>query len=447
MKTILLFLILGLSIPHPSQAREIFQEITVREGDTLWGMANKYLKDPKKWYEIARINNLPTGDPTIILPNTKIKVPIQLIKEEFRNAELIKMIPEVKYKRKGSSNWKKAKKNMILKYEDSLRTMTGGQARVKFPSKEIVQINENSYVVLKPEKILQEIQLLRGDIRASRAKVIMPQGTIVKPRGSKSDFQAKVREDDTEVVFVYKGKVDVTAQGKTVTVPEGFGTKVLKEAPPMKPQPLPSFKDFDPAEITANAPTRPQPKKVNGGIKVDAPKLSGIDASKKKRKSKAVLSKKILANYYLQLARDQKFKKIVLEKTHPTGSVFNIKNEDIPDGEYYMRVAFVDPLGNRGKFSKPNIVSKDSIAPVIKNVAPNDGQQFNGRDNFIDVIGTVVGATFVSINDEVVFLSPTGRFNKLYALKEGKNLIRILARDVKGNETLLERRVQYNKKR
>src|SRR4029077_17877948 len=114
-----------------------------------------------------------------------------LIKEEYRNAQLLSAIPEVRFRRKGEAEWYEAKPNMTLKYEDSLRTMQGAQARVRFPSKEIVQINENSYVVLKPEKILQEIQLLQGDVRASRAKVIMPQGTVVKPQAGASDYQAK----------------------------------------------------------------------------------------------------------------------------------------------------------------------------------------------------------------------------------------------------------------
>jgi len=432
---------------QPIYSREIYQEIVVKEGDTLWSIANKYLKDPKKWYDIAKINNLPTGDPTIILPNTRIKVPLQLIKEKFLSAELIKMIPKVRYKRKGSSNWKKAKQNMTLNYEDSLRTLKGGLARVKFPSKEVVQINENSYVVLKPEKILQEIQLIRGDIRASRAKIIMPQGTVVMPRGAKSDFRAAVRDDKSELVFVYKGKVDVTAQGKTVTVPEGFGTTVPKSMPPMKPQPLPTFKDFDPAEITSATPIRPKPQVDPKGIKVEIPKLPGKMRTQRRGDSKVILSEKILSKYSLQVAKSKNFKKILLEKIHPTGQVFDINKENIPDGNYFMRVAFIDPLGQRGQYSKPTRVTKDSVAPIIKNVVPNDNQTFHGSESYIDVIGTVEGATYVSVNDEVVFLSPTGRFQKFLTLKDGVNLIRILARDVSGNETLIERKITYNKKR
>jgi LysM repeat protein len=235
---------LALPAPIRANASDTFQEIVIQPGDTLWSISNRYLKDPRKWPDIVKANNLQSADPTVALPGTRLKIPVVLIKEEFRTVQVISVIPEVRYRSKEGSDWKEATRDTTLRYDDNLRTMKGAQARVRFPTKEVVQINENSYVVLKPEKILQQIQLMAGDVRASRARVIMPQGTIVEPKAGVSDYQAKIREDKTEVVFVYKGNVDVTAQGKTVTVREGYGTQVPKSAPPSAPMPFTNFHTF-----------------------------------------------------------------------------------------------------------------------------------------------------------------------------------------------------------
>ncbi len=423
-------------------AEEALQEITVNPGDTMWSIANKYLKDPQKWPEIVKYNKLPTADPTLALPGSKIKVPVLLIKEEYQNAQLLSTILEVRYKRKGQEEWHEAQADMTLKYEDSLRTMKGGQARVRFPTKEIVQINENSYVVLKPEKILQEIQLLQGDVRAARAKVIMPSGAVVLPKGGNSDYQAKIREDKTEVVFVYKGKVDVSAQGKTITVPEGFGTQVPKSAPPLPPQPLSSFKDFNPTEMTTNAPDFLKVDPTKNVVVVKPPSPSTKDGG---ARSKAVVAKDLLANYHLQVSKDEKFSQIVYETTQPTGKPFDLKKQPFPDGSYYMRVAFIDALGVQGAYSVPSLIVKDTVAPKFENLTPADGQQFHGEEAYCDVIGTVQGAAMVAVNGDVVFIGPTGRFDKFLTLSEGVNKIKVVARDVNGNETVVERQVTYSK--
>ena len=66
-------------------------------------------------------------------------------------------------------------------------------------------------------------------------------------------------------------------------------------------------------------------------------------------------------------------------------------------------------------------------------------------------IGRAAAAQFrahgamVAINGEVVFISPTGRFSKFITLSEGVNKIRVVARDVQGNETVIERTVTYQK--
>lgn len=434
--------LLLLSIFSLVRAEEM-QEITVMPGETLWEISNKYLKDPRRWPDIVQSNNLQTADPTVTLPGSRLKVPVALIKEEYRNALLVATIPQVRLRRKGETDWKEAKRDMLLNYEDSLQTLSGAQARVRFPSKEIVQINENSYVVLKPEKILQEVQLLRGDIRASRAKVIMPQGTIVQPKGGSSDYQARIREDETEEVFVYKGKVDVTAKGKTVTVAEGFGTEVPKAAAPLTPQPLSSFKDFNPAEMTAFTP--PSPLEVTKGVTVGS--MPNAKKEPAGGKSKTLVSKDLLAKYQLQLSKNREFTSIVIDKVIPTGTAFDLRAESVPDGTYYMRVAFIDSMGNVEKFSSPSEVVKDTIPPRITTLIPEDGQKFYGEESYCDVIGTVEDATLIAVNDEVLFISPTGRFNKFLNLKEGPNLIKVIARDVHGNETVVKRTVYYSKEK
>lgn len=427
----------------PVRAEEAFQEIIVRAGDTMWSIANKYLKDPQRWPEIVKHNKLATADPTMALPGTKIKVPVMLIKEEFRNAELIRMTPEVLYKRKTETEWHPAKPLMTLGYEDSLRTMKGGDARVRFPTREEVQINENSLVILKPEKILQEVQILQGDIRASRAKVIMPSGTIVKPRVA-SDYHAKVRADQTEVVFVYKGEVDVTAQGKTVRVPEGYGTSVEKSAPPTSPVPLPSFPDFDPAQMSTNVP----------GTIMEAPKVIGVPrpvagssapaapAAPQPGKAKALVSQNLMTSYKVQLAKDPKFSEIVLERTDKIGVHFDVKKANVPDGSYVMRLAFIDAFGVQSGWSSPTNVIRDTHPPEIMTLSPDNNARFMGEDSYCDVIGTVKDAAMVAVNGELVFLT-NGRFTKFVSLSEGMNKIIVVARDTQGNETVQERMVEY----
>ncbi|MFH1620448.1 MAG: LysM peptidoglycan-binding domain-containing protein, partial [bacterium] len=63
----------------PVRAQE-FQKVTVRPGDTLWSIANTYLKDPTNWNEILKYNRLPSSDPSVALPGLVLKVPVYMIK-------------------------------------------------------------------------------------------------------------------------------------------------------------------------------------------------------------------------------------------------------------------------------------------------------------------------------------------------------------------------------
>jgi hypothetical protein len=196
---------------------EVLQEITVKEGDTLWSVANYFLKDPQKWPELLKYNKLPSSDLNVILPGMRLKVPILLIKENLRAAHLVYLLNDVRYRRNTQAEWKQAFVDMELYNEDGLHTLGASQARVKFPSGELLQMDENSLIILKPEKAREEVDLLSGGVRASKTKVLTSASIVgprIEPKGPAPDFRTKVKEDKSTLVEVYEGIVDVTAQGK-----------------------------------------------------------------------------------------------------------------------------------------------------------------------------------------------------------------------------------------
>ena len=84
--------------------------------------------------------------------------------------------------------------------------------------------------------------MLSGGVRASKAKVLTHSSTIspkISPKSSAPDYKTKIKKDKTTLVEVYEGVVDVTAEGKTVTLKKGFGTEVKFKHPPSLPRALP----------------------------------------------------------------------------------------------------------------------------------------------------------------------------------------------------------------
>src|SRR4051812_46022826 len=109
-----MILILFIASLVPALNAELFQDVTVREGDTLWSIAQYYLKDPQRWPDILKYNPSLSKDPTVALPGIKLHIPVLLIKESLRAAELIRMINDVRYKRQESALWQTSQLNMQL---------------------------------------------------------------------------------------------------------------------------------------------------------------------------------------------------------------------------------------------------------------------------------------------------------------------------------------------
>ncbi len=373
MEKILLGLLLAFSAA--SVSAEELQTVTVRPGDTLWSISNTYLKDPKRWNELLKYNRLPSADPSIALPGMQLRIPVRLIKEQYRAARLVYFLNDVLFRRSGVSDWKGVAMNMDLYKDDTLRTQAAARADVRFYTGQVLNLYPNSMAVLRPpEDKDTDVKLLAGAMRGLRSRVITP-GARITPKTRDTEFGARITDDLTTMVQVYRGKADVEAQGRHVEVPAGFASEVKMDMAPSRPVKLPPMPELEDGSRTGLAAGSAARLSSEGGVvsltDVRAPKAGAVSEALPRRTSgssglpaqdakgmdpgdivKMVSVGNPVQAYHLQVSRTPAFTSTVLDKEYQSYDKIDL-NSVLPPGEYYMRVALIDLLGFEGKFSAP----------------------------------------------------------------------------------------------
>ena len=149
-----------------------FQNVVVRQGDTLWGIANTYLKDPSKWDQILQYNRLPSSDPTVALPGMTLRVPVALIKESLRAAKLIYKLNRVFFRRRETADWKATVEEMELYRGDSIKTLDASKAKVRFINADLLSLDPNSLAVIKPLHADYDVELKTGGLFVGRSRLV-----------------------------------------------------------------------------------------------------------------------------------------------------------------------------------------------------------------------------------------------------------------------------------
>ncbi|MBI4396690.1 MAG: LysM peptidoglycan-binding domain-containing protein [Elusimicrobia bacterium] len=435
------------AVPGPLWSAEALQEIVVKEGETIWSIANHYLKDPKRWPEILKHNKQLTNDPTVALPGMRLRVPALLIKEKLRSAELVLLENDVRYRRRDAGDWEKARPHMELYHEDGLRTLEESNAQVRFPTGEIIKLSENSLVTIRPEKGRDAVQLLSGDVRASQARVITAGGATINPLGPGADYRTRVKLDKSELVLVFRGQVDVTAQGKTVRIPQGYGSEIKPMLPPTEPIPLPKvplLRDKSLPELkSADVSVKASEDKEGLVLSVDVPALKEVDLPPEKSgasKARSV-SHQSVKSFHLQIDDQDTFQEPVLDKHFAVPHSLNLQKLGLPDGSYWWRMSVVDSLGLESAYSIPRSFQVDRRPPPLSLLSPKEGETFRADDDFIRVTGETEPNAFVSIGDKSTKADAQGRFTATVFIPGGESRIAVTARDPSGNETTLQRSV------
>lgn len=258
------------------------------------------------------------------------------------SANLVRFTKDVLVRRLGAADWGKASRLMDLFGKDTVYTMAGSRAEVRFNTGERLLMAPNTLVVLHPPgKKDAEVEMVAGELLSRRSRIITRSATIL-PKTADAEFSARLKEDLTTVVSVTRGVAEVEAQGKKVEVRKGYFTEVRPEMAPSPPLELASrLKSVTTAAV-------PAPVKAPPLRETDPPEFSEYDFLP----PDALDSVETHQAYRLQVARDQEFSAPLLDRTYKTSERPDL-DKLLPPGAYFMRAAKIDLLGYKGKFSAP----------------------------------------------------------------------------------------------
>lgn len=262
-------------------------------------------------------------------------------------ARLLSFANSVLYRRAGTADWGKAAEGLALYRRDTLYTMADSRAEVRFLNGETLSLTPNTLVVLRPPGGAGAA-MLAGELKAARTRVLT-RGAVIFPKTADAEFSAKVRPDLTTVVRVTRGVAEVRAQGKLVEVRTGYVTEVPPGRAPSVPVKAPPAPGEAPdAPLAAPRPPESAPAVPAAVEQSSAPAGAPLPAAF--LPANALDSVQAVKGYHLQVARDGSFREPVLDR------VFEQLDSEwlrdlLPPGDYFMRAAKIDLLGNEGKFS------------------------------------------------------------------------------------------------
>ena len=224
----------------------------VRPGDTLEGLAERFLGSATLWRELHALN--PTvRDPDLLYPGQRLRVLLE--RPTAQPSAQVKAISRKVNELPRPVPWRPAGEGDVLLEKDGLRTEKASSARLEFDDGAILTLSEDSLVFLRrqtaasaplPRKEI-EIEVGQADVETS-ASAARPGEIEIVVAGARSSGSAaggmplKTRSrkgsGDAAQFMVYEGKSTVAAGGRKVDVAAGSGTTVAAKAAPTPPEPL-----------------------------------------------------------------------------------------------------------------------------------------------------------------------------------------------------------------
>ena len=115
---------------------------------------------------------------------------------------------------------------------------------------------------------------------------------------------------------------------------------------------------------------------------------------------------------------------------------FTFSNLTLQTGNNIFSAVTVDTSGNTSQKTPDNTIVYDTKAPALVITSPSDGSSFFGSSQIQATIqGTTDTGASVTINDRIVSVDDSGKFEYTTTLSNGSNPFKVIATDQAGNTT------------
>jgi len=299
-------------------------------GDTLSQIGQTYLKNMRDWPKVQAANGV--SIPEHLPANTRIKIPVGLLKVTPAPVTVTAVTGNVRYK-SGDGPFQPLAAGTQLNGGENVLSGPRSSATYRFADGTVLTQQDSSKLSFgrlaaygKTGMVSTELSLDSGRLEARAFKQLAPAGgfKVVTPvavaglRGTV--FRLNVSEDGKTLRNeVLEGVVGVTAaQAREVRVEGGYGTLTEAGKPPESPRPLLPAPGGE--GLSARIERLP--------LAFAWPPLAGARA------------------YRAQVATDAAFAEVLLDDVTAEPSV--TWKDNLPDGNYVLRVRAIDPAGLEG---------------------------------------------------------------------------------------------------
>lgn len=93
--------------------------------------------------------------------------------------------------------------------------------------------------------------------------------------------------------------------------------------------------------------------------------------------------------------------------------------------------------------SMPLVITYQKNPPKLDITSPAEGQKFLAESKEVTISGETDSGNKITINDRFVIVDPDGKFDYKVGLTSGDNNFKITATDIAGNQTIIERKVNF----
>ena len=302
---------------------------TVRPGDHLWNITERYTKSLDYWKPLLRLNKLER--PREMPPGTRIRIPVRWLKLQPVPANVVTVSGEARRIRDPGGSTVPLEAGMELELGDIIETSPNGSLTLEFADGSQLLVRPDTRLSLDTIRAYEgtgmvdtRMGLERGKVESDVEPSVGP-GTrfeihtptaITSVRGTRLRVGTSDAGQATQVEVV-QGRVGVSGSGRSRALNEGFGTVVRSDEPPLPPRPLLPAPDLGSAPLLLDR----LPLRLSWSA------VEGADT------------------FRVLIAEDADFQTLLVDVETARGDLPGV---ELPDGTYVVRVRAVDELGLEG---------------------------------------------------------------------------------------------------